>query len=393
MDVIYFSLDKWNATTQRVHHIARSLAENNRVVFVNPGALSILGYLKNHWLGDKTRNFFPKVEMISPQFSLFFGPPLLHFSEYSDWVNRFNYRVLELTLKKFIKEENFVDPVLWLTSPLHTCLLGQFNESVSVYDCMDNHAAFYKKNSARSELARKLEGRLIQEVDIVFCTASSIYERVVDKNPNSYIVRNAVSEKFFANQNELLCPDDMKNLKPPIIGFIGTLSHWVDIEAVIEIAKKRPEWSIVMAGPIVVSLPEEVKKVSNLFFLGPKPYTSVPQYLSKFDVGLIPFKINDLTVDVNPVKLYEYFAFGIPVVSSPLPEVILQKELCYIAETPAAFIEKIEAALAETSSVEKASLVDKRKTIAHENTWQQRSVVMQQTIDKFLESRNAKHLR
>jgi glycosyltransferase involved in cell wall biosynthesis len=382
MDIIYFSLNKWSSTSQRVHHIAKYLSRNHRVIFVNPAALSILGFFRNKLFGDKSRNFTPKIARFDKNLWVFWGPPLLHFSESFSAINSFNHQIIELTLKHYLRELEFSDPILWITSPLQTPVIGGFNERKIVYDCMDHHAAFYQLGSRQAKLVTKLEKKLIGKADIIFCTSSSLYQRIKSDHENTFLIRNAVSEAFLDPGISFSPPDDFPSTKGPIIGYVGTIYRWVDLDAILEIANKRQNWTIVMIGPIHIKMPT-IGNVKNLYFLGEKSYADIPRYLSRIDVGIIPFKLNDLTINVNPVKLYEYFAFGIPVVSTFLPEVALYKDLCYLVETPDMWIEKVEQAIAEKFCSNANDLKNQRKKIASENTWRNRIEKIHEIITNY----------
>lgn len=384
MDIIYFSLDAWYSVTQRVHHIARHLSQQNRVLFVNPVARSALGYIRNHIFGDRKRNFLPKLKTITENLSVFYGPPLFHFSQQFQVINRTNHKITIGILQTYFKQLNFDQPILWVTSPLHVEVIGKFHERLSVYDCMDNHSAFHNIGSQLSRINQLLEKQLISKVDVVFCTSRNLEQRIRKLHHNVNLSQNAVSDTFLQPQ----ClgadlPEDFPNSNNPKIGFIGTVYSWVDVDALVKMAETHPEWDIIIIGPLHFQIKIQ-KPIKNLFFLGKKPYDILPQYLSRFDVGLIPFKINELTIDVNPVKLYEYFAFGIPVVSTTLPEVIQYKDLCYIAEKPSDLSHQVALALQERTHSGFQELITKRKIVASQNTWKSRVQTIQQILNNSL---------
>jgi len=287
-----------------------------------------------------------------------------------------------LILKHYLNELEFTDPVIWITLPLQTPVIGKFDERMVVYDCMDNYAAFYLPGSRQAKLMTQLEKKLIGKADIIFCTSSSLYKRIKSDHEKTYLIRNAVSEAFLNPEISYSPPDDFPSTIGPIIGFVGTINRWIDLDAILEIANKRRNWTIVMIGPIHIKIPP-IGNVKNLYFLGEKSYGDIPRYLTRIDVGIIPFKLNDLTINVNPVKLYEYFAFGIPVVSSFLPEVALYEDLCYLVGTPDMWIEKVEQAIAEKFCLNANELIDKRKKIASENTWHNRIENIYEIISNY----------
>ena len=192
MDIIYFSLDPWYSVTERVHHVASQLANHNRILFVNPVSRSILGFLRNHLVGDRTRNFYPKV--ISPQKNLyvFCGPPLFDFSRYYPFINWINHQITFRILKKHLNQLQFKNPVLWVTSPLHFEAVGKFKEILTVYDCMDNHEGFSHPSLFKIRFERVLEERLIAKSDVIFCTSNNLKKRFCAyEGQGSNIIRSA----------------------------------------------------------------------------------------------------------------------------------------------------------------------------------------------------------
>jgi glycosyltransferase involved in cell wall biosynthesis len=158
-------------------------------------------------------------------------------------------------------------------------------------------------------------------------------------------------------------PEDIANLPHPIFGFFGLIRDWIDLDLLAEVARRKPDWHFVLIGDSKVDL-TPYKASPNMHFLGPKPYEVLPAYCKCFDAGLIPFKINDLTIAVNPIKLREYLSAGLPVISTPLPEVLVYKEMVHIVRTPEDFL----AAAAEALAVNSAMRLKRQKAMAEE-TW------------------------
>lgn len=160
----------------------------------------------------------------------------------------------------------------------------------------------------------------------------------------------------------------------PVVGYMGAISQWFDLEAIRILAEKHPDWRFVLLGPVQIDI-RSVQDLNNVWFLGKKEYRHLPLYAEKFDVATIPFKINRLTKAVNPVKIYEYFALGKPVVSSRLPELEQFENLCSLADNTEDFVLKVEKALANLQSSDTRisnDTITMRKNVAKENTWERR---------------------
>jgi glycosyltransferase involved in cell wall biosynthesis len=131
-----------------------------------------------------------------------------------------------------------------------------------------------------------------------------------------------------------------------VIGFFGLVADWVDLEVVRHLASSRPQWSLLLIGEVQTDT-SALRELSNVHFLGRRSYESLPAYCKAFDVAILPFVVNELTVASNPLKLREYLAAGLPVVATPLPEVLKLSALVRLATTPAEFLNQIEDLLSQ----------------------------------------------
>jgi hypothetical protein len=190
-------------------------------------------------------------------------------------------------------------------------------------------------------------------------------------NPNTILVTHGVDYEHFSRavREDLPCPPDIADIPHPRLGFFGLIRDWVDLDLLAEVARKRPDWHIVMIGDAdsTVDL-APYRALPNMHFLGRRPYADLPAYCKAFDVGLIPFKINELTKAVNPIKLREYLAAGLPVVSTPLPEVRLCDALVSLADDPATLVASTAACLREGGPESRFRRSDSVRT----ETWPQK---------------------
>jgi glycosyltransferase involved in cell wall biosynthesis len=180
-------------------------------------------------------------------------------------------------------------------------------------------------------------------------------------------VAHGVDHGYFSRvlSEEVRPAEDIKHLKRPIIGFFGLIHEWIDLDLIEKIAASHPDWSVALIGKVSVSV-ERFSAYDNVHFLGRKPYDRLINYCKAFDVGLIPFLINELTVNVNPIKLREYIAAGIPVISTPLPEVKKYSHLVKIGHNAKEVIEHIEVLLKD-DTYEKKVLRSRRMM---QDTWE-----------------------
>jgi GT2 family glycosyltransferase/glycosyltransferase involved in cell wall biosynthesis len=233
-----------------------------------------------------------------------------------------------------------------------------------VYDCMDDWQSWSAKPAIGS-FAQAEERSLARECDLLLVTSRRLEERYRGEGLSPLLVRNAADFRFFAEGG---AADLLAEIPRPIIGYFGAIAEWFDLELVREVARARPQYSFVLIGHSSHSDIGRLRQLPNVFLLGEKRYRDLPSYLQSFDVCLIPFVINSITHAADPVKVYEYFSQGKPVIAVPLPELAEMRELVYFAERPAEFGEQIDNALAESGGTLRA----RRTEFAAGNTWAHR---------------------
>jgi glycosyltransferase involved in cell wall biosynthesis len=156
-----------------------------------------------------------------------------------------------------------------------------------------------------------------------------------------------VDYEFFrqATSDRTPIAEELRALPKPVLGFTGLLADWVDLDLIAKLARLQPDWSIVLIGRSDVDL-KIFEGLSNVHVLGHRPYQRLPEFLRGFDVALLPFVNNELTVNANPLKLREYLAAGLPVVASPIPEVARYASLVALANTAEEYRSEIQGMLA-----------------------------------------------
>lgn len=231
-----------------------------------------------------------------------------------------------------------------------------------VYDCVDEWDGFPGFSKAISTAER----RLAAECDLLVVSGERLHEKWRTLNCQPLLARNAVDPDFFRH---LHTPGNLlPQLAHPIVGYLGVLASWFDVDLVIKLAQKRPGYQFVLVGSALEIDLRELRQLENVHVLGHQPYATMPQFLYHFDACLIPFKLNKTTAAVDPIKVYEYLSCGKPVVSIALPELQPLKDLVYIAATAEQFLEYLDIAIAEKDE----ELVERRRAFAQQNTWSHR---------------------
>ncbi|GLC87888.1 glycosyltransferase [Lysinibacillus piscis] len=282
---------------------------------------------------------------------------------YRDTINQENLQIINHSLEYLKEKFNIGSTYSILDLPFWSTVALNLDNNLVIYDCMDDHEGF-STNSVEMLLN---EEKLIHSADIVLASSQRLYEKIIEKNSNTLLIRNAGEYNHFA-----FPPTDyakeIKNLKGPIIGYYGAISEWFDIKLIEKLARQNPSWTFVLVGNTFGCDVSNVEKMSNIILTGEVSYKDLPSYLYKFDVCLIPFLINNLTLATNPVKVYEYLAAGKPVVSTKLPELEYMKDFVYLADT----VEDFEKCIVKSLNEIDNKLIEGRKQYAIDNTWESR---------------------
>jgi hypothetical protein len=381
--LICFSNIDWNFVYQRHQHLMNGLAKEDffeRIIFVETLGIRnlkisdskrVISKIKD--IKERTRNktssngIHPKINIISPVF-------IPHHNSIS---YKINYFLLKRMLRKQIAQKDEIYIWGFLPHPVVERFINNINPKFFIFDCIDDLKSF--ENVHTNVL--KTEKRMIEKADLVSSTSLSLKEFTSQFNPNTLLLRNAVNFNHFSNNidNELVDKIKRKYTRK-VIGYFGVVYEWFDLNLIKKMAVEYKDCDIVIIGPVKIKI-DEMKSYSNVYFEGLIDYSLLPSYLKAFDVGIIPFILNDLIRNTNPVKLYEYFTAGIPVVSTAMPELLEYHDIVYLSNSHDEFLSNIQNALKEKN--ENGSR-EKRIKVSKENTWDNRIGVIIEEFNKTL---------
>jgi glycosyltransferase involved in cell wall biosynthesis len=346
IDIICFAND-WASDPLSKKQIMTRLARHHRVLWINSinNRRPRLAQKDLRRVAEKLRDFrrgLQQVEeriwVLSPLFVPFHGRSLARL---------FNRWFLGRQVRRALRQLRFAEPITWTFLPSSADVVGTLGERLVVYHCVDEYGAF---SDAAPEI-RERERELLAKSRLVLVCSSALLETKRRINPNTHLVTHGVDYEHFrraADSTTSVAPE-LEILPRPILGFHGLIADWVDLPLIAAIARQQPQWSIVLVGrPDTDTSP--LQGLPNVHLLGHRPYARLPEYLRGFDVALLPFANNELTVNANPLKLREYLAAGLPVVGTPIPEVARFAPLVRLASTPEEYIREITAVL-ESKSV------------------------------------------
>ena len=278
----------------------------------------------------------------------------------------------ELKIEKYIA---------WFYTPMSLPLLSAFPDpDLIVYDCMDELSGFMNPPPGLKEN----EARLFQKADLVFTGGYSLYEAKKNMHSDIHPFPSSIDKSHFGKARAITTTPLDAFVPHPRIGFFGVIDERFDIELLSEMASQKPDWNFMIVGPVVKINPGILPRNPNIHYLGSRSYEDLPRCLAGWDVALIPFAINASTEFISPTKTPEYLAGGIPVVSTPIRDVVHpygEKGLVYIGKTPTDFIQGIEWALSVADSPEWLADVDKfLEGISWDLTWEKMIALIQNKI-------------
>jgi hypothetical protein len=346
-NIICFAKD-WNEDPTSNNHVMRMLARHNRVLWLNSISTRTpkLGSSRDRGkIQRKLRSFFDGAQQIDSHLNVF--TPLVLPFPHSRAATAINGQILRATTALLRHQLGIGAFQLWSFLPTAVDYFGKLGESLRVYYCTDEWSQFSTVDGARIS---EMEREMCRRADVVFTTSRTLLERKRAFNRETHLALHGVDWEHFASALAPTTPPapELADVKGPMLGFFGLVHDWIDLDLIGYLASARPDWTIVMIGKVLVDH-SQLQRYSNIRWLGRKPYESLPSYCKAFSLGLIPFAINELTRNVNPIKLREYLSAGMPVVSTPLPECAQYPHWCAVADGKEQFLAACEAAIAGDS--------------------------------------------
>lgn len=371
--------EDWGRHPSSSQHLIKEFLKDNKVLWIN----SISTRSPRLSLYDLNRLFIKLRDWnIQPQQSEFNNleimSPLVIPAYHIKAIRGINKFLLSQQIRKRLRKNLSKKPILWLSGPTPVDMVGRLNETLSIYYCGDE---FSEYPGVSKEAIINMEKELFSKVDMVIVSSKKLYEAKKMYNKNISIVTHGVDFELFNKDNNVNkpIPEELKNIKRPIIGFYGLIADWIDTELLQYVAQKKPEWSIVLIGKKVVSL-SNLEKLSNVHWLGPISYKKLPFYSRHFDVALMLYKAGKWSRFVNPLKMFEYMAAGLSIVSPYVPELEKYNKIIKLASSKEEFLEKINESLQES---DKNYLLE-GINIAREETWQKKALQVSLSIEETL---------
>ena len=260
--------------------------------------------------------------------------------------------------------------VTWFYTPMALGFASHLRPSLTVWDCMDELSAF---RGAPARM-REMDAAMLARADVVFTGGRSLYEAKLGRHPDLHCFPSSIDAAHFSRARAAQPdPHDQAGVGRPRIGFFGVVDERMDTGLVDALAALRSDWHFVMLGPVAKVDPAALPRRPNLHWLGPKRYDELPSYLAGWDLGFMPFALNESTRFISPTKTPEFLAAGLPVVSTPIVDVVRdygEAGLVEIASGTDAFAEKLAALLARPRGAWLGRVDKHLAGISWDRTWE-----------------------
>lgn len=344
------------------------LAPHNRVICVEPFHPP-LAWLKksNSVLRRHRRERVPHLLEVQP--NLFaYRPryPYVPFNMRSDIASWLNSPLYKAELRWLLDHLGCRQPWLWAFFAQSTSVL-ELDFAHVIYDCADDYPPYFP-HPAENRFVHRIDEAFCRRAEIVFVGSEPLRQKKAPLNARTFVVNHAADIAHFmkAAAPETQIPEDLGRIPHPRIGFVGMMDGIrFDVDLIGRLAE-NPNFQIVIVGDFVGELKVSLPRRDNLHLLGMKPVTQLPAYLKGLDVCLMPYRLNETTRHIYPLKLHEYMASGKPIVATAIPAVADFRHLMYVADSPEEFVTLTAAALQEDDG----KRVLARLRCAQEHTWE-----------------------
>jgi len=362
--LLCFSHLRWDFVYQRPQHLLSRFARTSRVF-----------YIEEPMYGGEV----PQLTISPREHGLSVVVPRLP----RDLPEASQQRALAELIDELIARESITAFIAWYYTPMALPWTRHLEPIALVYDCMDELSLFRGAPQAMVEREREL----IALADIVFTGGTSLYEAKRARSDNVHCFPSSVDADHFRQARiRHQDPADQAGIPHLRLGFAGVIDERMDVELLAELASARPDWHLVLVGPVVKIDPDLLPQLPNIHYLGANQYAELPLYMSGWDVALLPFALNESTRFISPTKTPEYLAAGLPVVSTPIRDVVSPygvAELAQIGRTAEEFVEAVEREL-DRSSAERSRWFKRVDGFLSTMSWDRTHDKMRELISQLI---------
>jgi glycosyltransferase involved in cell wall biosynthesis len=362
---LWLAVPPWDGVWTRQNHFALRFARlGAEVLYVEQPRSIYRAIQQGEWFAALSR---PRIRRVEPNLEVLTLPAVIPGALRSDLIADIVGMQVGRIVSSEIQKRGWDTYICWNRIPLSAHILPHLCPAPEhiIYDITDNYSAYAPR--LRQRIDRR-ESRLLSCADLVLATSERLIPSRSKINPNIHYVPNGVDFELFASVGNPDMPPHptVVAMPKPVIGFVGYVADWVNLDIVEALGKRWPG-HVIMVGPIKPSLRDKIRRIQGVQWTGfIEDRGDLPRYIQGMDVCLIPFYVNALTMDMNPLKIWEYFATGKPIVSVDLPTLEPFSDLVDIAFNVEDFVAKVEARLKQGEDPERAA---KRRRIAANFSW------------------------
>lgn len=373
--ILYFAPEPWDGLWRNRQQLMSIFARRNKVLFVEEHP-----YLRralDHWrrgratAGPGGRR--AALRRLSDNLAV------LRYPSWAPVNNTFPLATITRAVRCFylataMHKLGMSQPILWLSRPAQVMLLPELPAArLRIYHVVDEYAAYVANSAKQRRRVAELEGAMLKQVDLVITVSEKLRQAKSAHHSNVHLVPNAVDYALYEQALATpALPPAVAAIPSPRLGYIGLIGDKLDFDLLLAVAQAQPTWSLLFLGDDKVSQQratwQRLLQLPNVHYLGAVPAAQAPDYVKGFTVGLMPYLRNDHAEYISPLKLYDYLAAGLPVVSVNIPAARTFGEQLYLADTVDDFINAAAKAVLDGAP----PMRQRRRAIAAQHTWEQR---------------------
>lgn len=348
--------DDWGIHPSSCQHIFKHIAKRHSVLWVNTIGMRN-PILSNQDLQKARKKLFRMIHSESNRTyvpypgDLHVCQPFMLPLSNINIIRRWNQQFVTSTVRRTLSRLRIHKPILVTTVPNACDYIGHLDEAKVVYYCVDD---FTEWPGLNNELVRRMESDLVSKTDIFIATSGKLFDRLQSYGKPTFLLTHGVDIDFFrklpTEENSLL-----SDIPKPRVGYFGLFDDRNDQDLLKDIASHMPHVSFVITGRIETEI-SELQKLRNLHFTGPVPYTELPGIITGWDICMMPYKVNELTDAIQPLKFKEYLATGRPIITTPIREMKVMKELVCLATDAKQWQKQISFLLEELDSANRSNI-------------------------------------
>jgi len=343
-DIVCLSTQDWDDLWTRKQRFMKRFAEMGcRVLYVET-QVHMVTYIRERFRRwRRALRFLRGAREVEPNLWVLTPPPMLPFYQMSETICLINSIILSWFINRQIWQLGLNDIVAYSYAPYTHHLMKRLPSEKRIYECVDEYCV--DKGLVRREIVERQEEETIRGSDAVIVTAPFLKERKKKYGNVPHLIPNGVQVDHYEsiNRGEVTPADEMRRFPGPVVGFLGALAYWIDLELLEYLARELPDHSFVFIGPVFVDT-RRFNHMRNVHFIGRKPYNELPSYMAGVDVCINPYILDDIASGCSPLKIYEYLACGKPIVSVRMPEAEKFDGLVSIADNYSEFAEMVRVA-------------------------------------------------